>query len=98
MSNIREYEERQPKLAQEESPAQLRFDNQIAPLMHQWVFDVVKWMDFLLCWRTEFEEGLKNARERLSHLENILETERANLDKHEAHKTQVLQEIESLES
>lgn len=35
MSNIREYEERQPKLAQEESPAQLRFDNQIAPLMHQ---------------------------------------------------------------
>lgn len=41
---------------------------------------------------------MKSARERLSHLENVLETERINLDKHEAHKAHVLQEIESLES
>ena len=35
VSNIREYEERQLKLAQEESEARLRFDNQIARLTHQ---------------------------------------------------------------
>ena len=56
-------------------------------------------MGLLLYCRAEFEEeGLKSARERLSHLENVLQTERVNLDKHEAHKAQVLQEIESLES
>lgn len=37
VSNIREYEERQLKVAQEESEARLRFDNQIARLTHQYV-------------------------------------------------------------
>ncbi|KAK2462607.1 hypothetical protein APHAL10511_005340 [Amanita phalloides] len=82
VSNIREYEERQLKLAQEESEARLRFDNQIARLTHQAEFE---------------EEGLKSARERLGHIENVLQTERANLDKHEAQKVQVQREIESLE-
>jgi structural maintenance of chromosome 1 len=35
VSNIREYEERQLKVAQEESEARLRFDTQIARLTHQ---------------------------------------------------------------
>jgi hypothetical protein len=35
VENIREYEERQLKVAQEESEARLRFDNQIARLTHQ---------------------------------------------------------------
>lgn len=37
LTNIREYEERQLKVAQEESEARLRFDNQIARLTHQYV-------------------------------------------------------------
>ena len=36
VSNIREYEERQLKVAQEESEARLRFDTQIARLTHQY--------------------------------------------------------------
>lgn len=35
--NIRQYEERQMKVAQEESEARLRFDTQIARLTHQYV-------------------------------------------------------------
>lgn len=35
VSNIREYEERQLKIAQEESQARLRYDTQIARLTHQ---------------------------------------------------------------
>ncbi len=35
VENIREYEERQLKVAQEESQARLRFDTQIARLTHQ---------------------------------------------------------------
>jgi len=38
VSNIREYEERQLKVAQEESQARLRFDTQIARLRNQYVF------------------------------------------------------------
>lgn len=41
---------------------------------------------------------MKSARERLSHLENVLQTERVNLEKHEAQKAQVLRQIESLEN
>jgi hypothetical protein len=37
VENIREYEERQMKVAQEESQARLRFDTQIARLTHQYV-------------------------------------------------------------
>lgn len=35
VANIREYEQRQLKLAQEESEARLRYDTQIARLTHQ---------------------------------------------------------------
>lgn len=38
VSNIREYEQRQMKVAQEESEARLRYDTQIARLTHQCVF------------------------------------------------------------
>jgi structural maintenance of chromosome 1 len=80
--NIREYEERQLKLAQEESEARLRFDNQIARLTHQAEFE---------------EEGLKASRERLSHLDNILQADQVNLEKHEAQKAQIQREINDLE-
>ncbi|TFK38253.1 condensin complex subunit SMC1 [Crucibulum laeve] len=71
VSNIREYEERQLKIAQEESQARLRFDTQIARLTHQ----------------SEFEaEGLKTARDRLAQLEAIIQTERSNIAKLEKNK------------
>ena len=38
VSDIREYEQRQLKVAQEESEARLRFETQIARLTHQLVF------------------------------------------------------------
>jgi chromosome segregation ATPase len=54
--------------------------------------------DFQSCSRAEFEEeGLKADRERLTHLENVLRTERGNLEKYEAQKVEVQQWIQSLE-
>ncbi|KAF8638669.1 hypothetical protein AX17_002030 [Amanita inopinata Kibby_2008] len=82
VSNIREYEERQLKVAQEESEARLRFDNQIARLTHQFEFE---------------EEGLKAARERLAHLDALLLTEKANLQKYELQRREVQGEIRALE-
>jgi structural maintenance of chromosome 1 len=38
VSNIREYEERQMKVAQEESRARLQYETQISRLTHQFVF------------------------------------------------------------
>jgi structural maintenance of chromosome 1 len=43
VSNIREYEERQMKVAQEESKARLQYETQISRLTHQFVF----WISFL---------------------------------------------------
>lgn len=37
LANIREYEERQLKVAQEESEVRLKYDTQIARLTHQYV-------------------------------------------------------------
>ncbi|KAI0041884.1 cohesin complex subunit psm1 [Auriscalpium vulgare] len=64
VSNIREYEERQLKLAQEESTARLRFDTQIARLTHQSNFE---------------QEQLNAIRERLTSLEKVIATEEQNL-------------------
>lgn len=46
VQNIREYEERQMKVAQEESQARLRFDTQIARLTHQYVFSLLSEKQF----------------------------------------------------
>ena len=53
---------------------------------------------FILGFRAEFEEeGLKSSRERLSQLDNILQVDQANLEKHEAQKAQIQREIIGLE-
>ncbi|KAK7020211.1 Structural maintenance of chromosomes protein 1 [Paramarasmius palmivorus] len=65
ITNIREYEERQLKLAQEESEARLRFEQQIARLTHQFEYE---------------SEGLKGVQERLRTVERVLESEQTNLD------------------
>ncbi|KAK0449845.1 condensin complex subunit SMC1 [Desarmillaria tabescens] len=66
VSHIREYEERQLKVAQEESEARLRYDSQIARLTHQRDFE---------------SEALESARERLQHLEGVISTEEGVLEK-----------------
>ncbi|GLB42443.1 putative structural maintenance of chromosomes protein [Lyophyllum shimeji] len=81
--NIREYEERQMKVAQEESKARLQYETQMARLGHQAAFE---------------GEGLKTARERLANLESVLATEEANLAKYEAQKDALKEEIAVFES
>ncbi|KAF5389616.1 hypothetical protein D9757_004216 [Collybiopsis confluens] len=81
-ASIREFEERQLKLAQEEGEARLRYDNQIARLTHQ----------------TDYEnEALRGSRERLSHLEGLVKGEEGNLAKLEERKAAVEQELAQLE-
>ncbi|KDR79797.1 hypothetical protein GALMADRAFT_241878 [Galerina marginata CBS 339.88] len=83
VANIREYEERQLKVAQEESQARLRYDTQIARLTNQ----------------AEFEnEGLTNIRERLGRLDTLIDTEKANLKKLEEQKVAAEKDIEASET
>ncbi|KAK7467271.1 Structural maintenance of chromosomes protein 1 [Stygiomarasmius scandens] len=82
ISNIREYEERQLKLAQEESVVRLRYENQIARLTHQ----------------SEYEsEALKSAQDRLSQLEALLKTEQANLVNLNSQKGAIQDELTAAE-
>lgn len=48
VADIREYEERQLKVAQEESEARLRFDTQIQRLTHQFVFSSTRVSRYVL--------------------------------------------------
>ncbi|KAJ6610416.1 condensin complex subunit SMC1 [Mycena sp. CBHHK59/15] len=83
VDNIREYEERQLKVAQEESEARLRFDNQIARLTHQ----------------SDFEgEALKAAVERITNLDKIVETEVASLVRLEEQKEAAQEDISASEN
>lgn len=80
VDNIREYEGRQLKLAQEEGDARLRFSTQIARLTTQYVhlryFGVIS----LKLFRSTFEaERLQEARERVTKLEEMAASEKAAL-------------------
>ncbi|KAK0478106.1 hypothetical protein EDD18DRAFT_1087000 [Armillaria luteobubalina] len=69
VSHIREYEECQLKVGQEESEAQLWYDSQITCLTH---------FPSLIFWyaKARFEsKALKSACERLQHLEGVISTE-----------------------
>ncbi|KLO14413.1 cohesin complex subunit psm1 [Schizopora paradoxa] len=79
VANIREYEQRQLKLAQEEGEARLRFDTQIARLSHQIEFD---------------EQQLKAIHDRLNLLEASMTTERATIQRTEAEKNDIQSEID----
>ncbi|KAJ2928232.1 hypothetical protein H1R20_g8845, partial [Candolleomyces eurysporus] len=80
VTNIREYEERQLKIAQEESQARLRFDTQIARLTHQCDFE---------------EEGLRGIADRSERLQTIIATEQGNLAKYQQLKSAKEAEIAS---
>ncbi|KAL0571911.1 Structural maintenance of chromosomes protein 1 [Marasmius crinis-equi] len=82
IKNIREYEASQLKMAQEESEARLRFDNQIARLTHQ----------------SEFEsETLANTTARLATLSTIVQTETGNLERLQSQKEAIQKELTEME-
>ncbi|KDQ14832.1 hypothetical protein BOTBODRAFT_187573 [Botryobasidium botryosum FD-172 SS1] len=78
VSNIREYEELQLKVAQEESEARLRYDTQIARLTHQVTFE---------------EEQLNTIRDRLATLQRSVTAERETLEECRVTKEQTEAEI-----
>nr|GAT51561.1 condensin complex subunit SMC1 [Mycena chlorophos] len=79
VANIREYEERQMKVAQEESEARLRFDNQIMRLTHQLEYET---------------DSLKQLDERMENVEKSASTDESNIGKLEEQKETVKQQIE----
>ncbi|KAH7887101.1 RecF/RecN/SMC [Phlebopus sp. FC_14] len=78
VSHIREYEERQLKVVEEESHARLRFDQQIARLTHQAQFE---------------EEQLGLTQGRLATLQKTQEDEEGKVVELEETKRQIQQEI-----
>jgi structural maintenance of chromosome 1 len=105
VDNIREYEERQLKVAQEESHARLRFDTQIARLTHQFVFlisfhfDLINVLGCPSSYRLAFEsEGLTTARERIQRLDQTVQSENANLTNLNAQKERLQRELEESET
>ncbi|KAI0757514.1 condensin complex subunit SMC1 [Daedaleopsis nitida] len=78
VENIREYEERQLKLAQAESEARLQFDTQIARLTHASQFA---------------EEQIKMTAERVATFREIIRTEDTNLGRLERERTEAQEEI-----
>ncbi|KAF7302129.1 Structural maintenance of chromosomes protein [Mycena indigotica] len=82
VENIREYEERQMKVAQQENEARLRFDNQIMRLTHQVDFET---------------EALKGIEDRLGNIERTVSTEQDSIKTLELKKEAAGQEIEEAE-
>ncbi|KAF7332519.1 Structural maintenance of chromosomes protein [Mycena kentingensis (nom. inval.)] len=71
VANIREYEERQMEVAQEENEARLRFDNQIMRLTHQLEFE---------------QEALRNIDDRIEAVSKTVETAESNIEELEGEK------------
>ncbi|KAH9991916.1 cohesin complex subunit psm1 [Russula vinacea] len=82
VANIRDYEARQLKLAQEESEARLRFETQIARLTHLSLFE---------------EEQLKKLQERLNVLVETAAKEEENIKGFEDKKAETQEELERME-
>ncbi|KAG2151543.1 RecF/RecN/SMC [Suillus clintonianus] len=78
VENVREYEERQLKVAEEESQARLRFDQQVARLTHQSQFE---------------EEQLKLTQSRLATLRSAAEDEQRKVAELEEKKRTIQVEI-----
>ncbi|KAG1770008.1 RecF/RecN/SMC [Suillus occidentalis] len=82
VENIREYEERQLKVAEEESQARLRFDQQVARLTHQSQFEEeqLKLTQSRLLKSAEAQEGIAQLRELLHGLNDVLEEKNKHVD------------------
>ncbi|PCH34989.1 cohesin complex subunit psm1 [Wolfiporia cocos MD-104 SS10] len=83
VANIREYEERQLKVAHAESEARLQFETQIARLTHQSRFA---------------EEQLQVTEERLRAIETMISAEEDNIAKYLETQTQIQEEIAETEA
>ncbi|KAI0692899.1 cohesin complex subunit psm1 [Cytidiella melzeri] len=83
VDNIRTFEERQLKLAEQESAARLQFDTQIARLTHQSQFE---------------EQQLHATEQRINSMQATISTEITNLATYEDTKQTVQEEIEEAES
>ncbi|KAI0084077.1 condensin complex subunit SMC1 [Irpex rosettiformis] len=83
VENIRTFEERQLKLAEEESAARLQFDTQIARLTHQSQFE---------------EEQLHATEQRISTMQATINNEISNLTAYESNKQTIREEIEEAET
>ncbi|KAH9924069.1 condensin complex subunit SMC1 [Fomitopsis serialis] len=82
VSNIREYEERQLKVATAESEARLQFEKQIARLTHQTKF---------------IEEQLQTSEQRVQTIDTMITTEAANIVKYRETQENVQEEIREAE-
>jgi structural maintenance of chromosome 1 len=101
VSNIREFEERQLKAAQEESEARRRFDKQIARLTHAYARNLVVPFDSIdpAFFRSKWQEDqLKTVHDRRSTLHTLVKAETVNLEKLTGQKSTVEQEIAEAES
>lgn len=100
VANIRDYEARQLKLAQEESEARLRFETQIARLSHLYDMHVLSpvdhWSDHPR--RCQFEEEqLKKLQERLNVLVETAAREEKNTKSFEDKKAEAQEELERMQ-
>ena len=99
VGSIRDYEERQLKVAQEVSEARHRFDTQIARLTTQYVFHLNARFFRLNRHRVKFEEEqLRTTQARLDDLDNVIRTEDEALVRHEQTKQQIEAEIRDAEA
>lgn len=99
VGNIRDYEERQLKVAQAVSEARHRFDTQIARLTTQYVFRLYVRFRPLNHLRVKFEEEqLRATQARLDDLDNVIRTEDEALVRHEQTKQRIEAEIQEAET
>lgn len=83
VANIREYEERQLKVARAESEARLQFETQIARLTHQCKF---------------VQEQVQVTEDRLEAINTVVRTEEENIAKHNQTQGNIEEEITEAES
>ncbi|KAI0726494.1 cohesin complex subunit psm1 [Fomitopsis betulina] len=82
VENIREYEERQLKVATAESEARLQYEKQIARLSHQSKF---------------IEEQLQTTEQRVQTIDNMITTEADNIARYNASQETIQNEIREAE-
>lgn len=98
VENIREYEERQLKVATAESEARLQYEKQIARLTHQYVsrrpFQASALLTRNNSRRSSFiEEQLQTTEQRVQTIDNMITTEEANIARYQASQETIQKEI-----
>lgn len=102
VENIREYEERQLKVATAESEARLQYEKQIARLSHQCVFHCSYYaLALLICIhlsRSRFiEEQLQTTEQRVQTINDMITTEEANIARYHESQETIQNEIREAE-